>query len=67
MRAFVVALRRKEKKNYVGRETLPTSIKEKEIHWLKELRVPSTARSETEIANGDLEGFWKHLALEPGY
>eukprot|EP00983_Pelagomonas_calceolata_P077095 1153712-Pelagomonas_calceolata.AAC.4 len=25
--------KRKEKKNYVGRETLPTSIKVKETHW----------------------------------
>jgi hypothetical protein len=25
---------KKRKENYVGRETLPTSIKEKETHWL---------------------------------
>eukprot|EP00983_Pelagomonas_calceolata_P008722 284327-Pelagomonas_calceolata.AAC.1 len=26
---------RKEKKNYVGEETLPTSVEQKETHWLK--------------------------------
>eukprot|EP00983_Pelagomonas_calceolata_P051068 1142252-Pelagomonas_calceolata.AAC.1 len=47
-------------------ETLPTSTKEKETHWLKRAISPFHHKAGTKRAIGDLEGHWKHLAPEPG-
>eukprot|EP00983_Pelagomonas_calceolata_P061542 1146871-Pelagomonas_calceolata.AAC.1 len=41
-------------------------MKEKETHWLKRAISPLHHKAGTKRASGDLEGFWKHLALEPG-
>eukprot|EP00983_Pelagomonas_calceolata_P077185 1153761-Pelagomonas_calceolata.AAC.1 len=42
---------RKEKKNYVGRVTLPTSIKEKETRWLIKSRELPPSREKKERQN----------------
>eukprot|EP00983_Pelagomonas_calceolata_P061698 1146935-Pelagomonas_calceolata.AAC.3 len=47
----------KQKKNYVGRETLPTSIKEKGTHWLRRAVIPFNIGFKTEKDNVDLEGY----------
>eukprot|EP00983_Pelagomonas_calceolata_P020149 635566-Pelagomonas_calceolata.AAC.1 len=47
-------------------ESLPTSIKGKETHWLKRAASFLHHRSRKKGASGDLESFWKHPALEPG-
>eukprot|EP00983_Pelagomonas_calceolata_P066552 1149086-Pelagomonas_calceolata.AAC.1 len=50
--AFVQAwVRAKRKKNYVGRVTLPTSIKEKETHWLIKSREPPPPREKKDRQN----------------
>eukprot|EP00983_Pelagomonas_calceolata_P056696 1144718-Pelagomonas_calceolata.AAC.1 len=43
--------RKKKKKNYVGRVTLPSSIKEKEAHWLIKSREPPPPRDKKERLN----------------
>eukprot|EP00983_Pelagomonas_calceolata_P021700 680124-Pelagomonas_calceolata.AAC.1 len=45
------ATERKEEKNYVGRVTLPTSIKEKEARWLIKSREPPPPRDKKERQN----------------
>eukprot|EP00983_Pelagomonas_calceolata_P019253 605485-Pelagomonas_calceolata.AAC.1 len=47
------------------KSSLPTSIKEKETHWLLKSREPPPPREKKDKTNVDLEGYWKLLALEP--
>eukprot|EP00983_Pelagomonas_calceolata_P000438 15141-Pelagomonas_calceolata.AAC.1 len=49
----------------VVEETLPTSVKEKETHWLRRAASPPQSYKE-EKAHEDLEGYWKHPPPEPG-
>eukprot|EP00983_Pelagomonas_calceolata_P130261 1161670-Pelagomonas_calceolata.AAC.30 len=47
--------------------TLPTSIKEKETHWLKiAVILLHYKATDLKVFEGDLEGYWKHLAPGPG-
>eukprot|EP00983_Pelagomonas_calceolata_P053256 1143221-Pelagomonas_calceolata.AAC.3 len=43
--------RKEKKKNYVGRVTLPTSMKEKETHWLIQSREPPPPQGKKERQN----------------
>eukprot|EP00983_Pelagomonas_calceolata_P043505 1138926-Pelagomonas_calceolata.AAC.12 len=53
---FLAQLVRK-KRNYVGRVTLPTSIKEKEARWLIKSREPPPPQKKKDETNVDLEGY----------
>eukprot|EP00983_Pelagomonas_calceolata_P059537 1145956-Pelagomonas_calceolata.AAC.7 len=55
------------KKNYAGKRTLLSSIKEKGIYWLERAVRPLYPKATEKRTSGDLEDYWKHLAPETGY
>jgi len=51
-------LRKRKRKNYVGGEAPPTSVKERETHWLQRaVSLPHHDERKKEEANGDQGGF----------
>eukprot|EP00983_Pelagomonas_calceolata_P091911 1157605-Pelagomonas_calceolata.AAC.5 len=56
----------RKRKSTEAEEALPTPIKEVKTRWLKRAVSPFHHKA-TERPSGDLEGYWKHPAPDPGY